>query len=84
MGSLHSNAPQAKRSIVGIESNVTAVKAVYPRHKVVAIVGHGKCTCTYQHFKQVISVTCTQLYYMMLSPLLDHLVQYDSASTLYM
>jgi hypothetical protein len=46
LGSLHSNAPQAKRSIVGLESNVIAVKAMYPSHKAVAVVGSGKCTST--------------------------------------
>jgi hypothetical protein len=42
LGSLHSNAPQANSSIIGLESNVIAVKAMYSSHTVVAIVGHGK------------------------------------------
>jgi hypothetical protein len=43
MGALHSNAPQANSSVIGLESNIIAVKAMYPSHKVVAIVGHGEC-----------------------------------------
>jgi hypothetical protein len=45
LGSLHSNA--LKSFTVGLDSNVIAVKAMYPSHKVVAIVGHGKWTSTY-------------------------------------
>jgi hypothetical protein len=39
--SLHSEPP--KTFTVGLEENVMDVKAMYPSHKVVAIVGHGKC-----------------------------------------
>jgi hypothetical protein len=41
MGPLHSDPP--KSFTVGLEANVNDVKAMYPSHKVVAIVGHGKC-----------------------------------------
>jgi hypothetical protein len=40
IGPLHSNPP--KSFTIGLESNVNDVKAMYPTHKVVAIVGHGK------------------------------------------
>jgi hypothetical protein len=40
LGSLHSNA--LKSFTVGLESSVMDVKAMYPSHKVVAIVGHGE------------------------------------------
>jgi hypothetical protein len=42
LGSLQSDPP--KSFTVGLEANVKDVKAMYPGHKVVAIVGHGKCT----------------------------------------
>jgi hypothetical protein len=42
LGSLHSDPP--KSFTVGLEANVNYVKAMYPSHKEVAIVGHGKCT----------------------------------------
>jgi hypothetical protein len=44
LGSLHSDPP--KSFTVGLEANVNDVKAMYPSHIVVAIVGHGKCTST--------------------------------------
>jgi hypothetical protein len=50
LGALHSNAPIPNSSIIGLESNVIAVKAMCPSHKVVAIVGHGKCFVLYSHF----------------------------------
>jgi hypothetical protein len=40
LGSLHSSTLNS--FTVGLDSNVNDVKAMYPSHKVVAIVGHGK------------------------------------------
>jgi hypothetical protein len=52
LGSLHSNAPQ--NYTVGLERCIIDVKAMYPSHKVVAVVGHGKlsslCYDVYMQF----------------------------------
>jgi hypothetical protein len=53
LGSLYSNAPQSNSSIIGLESNVIAVKSMYPAHKVVAIVGHGKCLFLYTNLAEI-------------------------------
>jgi hypothetical protein len=60
LGSLHSNAPQTNSSTIGLESNVTAVKAMYPSHKVVAIVGSGKCLLFYSKFAGSCIVKCAE------------------------
>jgi hypothetical protein len=49
LGAIHRDAPITNSSIIGLESNVIAVKALYPSHKVVAIVGLGKCCLCVVH-----------------------------------
>jgi hypothetical protein len=55
LGSLHSDPPRS--FTVGLETHVKDVKAMYSSHKVVAIVGHGKCTyliLAYVHVRHII------------------------------